>query len=119
MQVIAQKSGYRSHKVYLYLLQYQNTMIKPNYHENKMKKQILSIIPIMLASIALAPIGASASTEESCSTTPATSPDLEGWTIETCGNGDVTWISPSGKRCVGNEQSGNLACEGQPPINVQ
>jgi hypothetical protein len=48
--------------------------------------------------------------EEGCSTTPATSPDLEGWTIETCGNGDVTWISPSGTRCVGNEASGNLAC---------
>jgi hypothetical protein len=93
-------------------------MIKPNYHVNKIKKQILSIIPIMGALIAFAPIGTSASTEESCSTTPATSPDLEGWTIETCGNGDVTWISPSGKRCVANEAGSTTACDGDTPIHV-
>jgi hypothetical protein len=53
-----------------------------------------------------------------CSTVQASDPELEGWLIETCGNGDVTWISPSGKRCVANEQAGTTACEGSPPIRV-
>ena len=57
--------------------------------------------------------------EEDCSRVPASDPDLEGWTIETCGNGEQTWISPSGKRCVANEASGTTGCEGSPPINVQ
>jgi hypothetical protein len=44
-----------------------------------------------------------------CSTIPASDPELEGWSIETCGNGEVTWISPKGTRCVGNEESGVLS----------
>lgn len=49
--------------------------------------------------------------ESSCSTTRASDPELEGWLIETCGNGDVTWISPSGTRCVANEASNVLGCD--------
>ena len=42
-------------------------------------------------------------------------PKLKGWLIETCGNGDQTWISPNGKRCVHDEQGGTTACEEEPP----
>ena len=42
-------------------------------------------------------------------------PELKGWLIETCGNGDQTWISPSGKRCVPDEQGGTTECEEKPP----
>ena len=93
-------------------------MIKRNYDENIMKKHILFIIPIMGALIAFAPIGISASTEESCSTTPATSPDLEEWTIETCGNGEQTWIKPDGTRCAANLAGETTRCGDGPPISV-
>jgi hypothetical protein len=53
----------------------------------------------------------SSSQENGCSTTPATDPELEGWTIETCGNGDQTWISPHGTKCVANEGTDVLACD--------
>ena len=46
-----------------------------------------------------------------CSTVQASDPELKGWLIETCGNGDVTWISPSGTRCVANEASNVLGCD--------
>ena len=36
---------------------------------------------------------------------------LEDWTIETCGNGEQTWIKPDGTRCVANEAAGTTACE--------
>ena len=46
-----------------------------------------------------------------CSTVEASDPELEGWLIETCGNGDQTWINPEGTRCVANEASGNIYCD--------
>jgi len=46
-----------------------------------------------------------------CSRTPASNPDLEGWVIETCDNGEQTWISPSGTRCSANEASNVLGCD--------
>ena len=49
------------------------------------------------------------------STVEPRNPELKGWLIETCGNGDQTWISPSGKRCVPDEQGGTTACEEEPP----
>ena len=75
------------------------------------QQQQTAIIPIAYAT--------TSSEGEDCSTIPASDPDLEGWVIETCGNGEQTWISPSGKRCVANEASGNTGCEDSPPINVQ
>jgi hypothetical protein len=53
----------------------------------------------------------SSSSSSDCSRTQASDPELQGWTIETCGNGDQTWISPKGTRCVGNEASEVLACD--------
>ena len=57
--------------------------------------------------------------EEDCSTVPASDPDLEGWTIETCGNGEQTWIKPDGTRCVANEAAGTTACEDSIPMQVR
>ncbi len=53
----------------------------------------------------------SSSSSSDCSRTQASDPELQGWTIETCGDGDVTWISPSGTRCVANEASNVLGCD--------
>ena len=75
------------------------------------QQQQTAIIPIAYAT--------TSSEGEDCSTIPASDPDLEGWTIETCGNGEQTWISPSGKRCVANEASGTTGCEGNTTMNVE
>jgi hypothetical protein len=48
---------------------------------------------------------------EGCSRIDASDPDLEGWQIETCGDGSQTWIKPDGTRCVANEASGVSSCE--------
>jgi hypothetical protein len=64
--------------------------------------------------------GSSSGGQEQCSVIPSTDPDLKGWSIETCSDdGDQTWISPEGKRCVANEASGNVGCEGGTIINTR
>jgi hypothetical protein len=68
-----------------------------------------------MAFTALVPIGPSASTqEEACSVVFIDEDFAErpGWSIQTCSNGEITYISPIGNRCITNEQLGVLACEG-------
>jgi hypothetical protein len=69
----------------------------------------------VLASIGLAPAGslAFAQEEENCSVVP-TDEDFAGgpgWSIETCSNGEINYISPSGSRCIFNEASSVISCE--------
>ena len=75
------------------------------------QQQQTAIIPIAYAT--------TSSEGEDCSTIPASDPDLEGWTIETCGNGEQTWIKPDGTRCVANEAASTTACEDSIPMQVR
>ncbi len=54
--------------------------------------------------------GSDESEQQECTTTQATG-KLEGWQIETCGNGEQTYISPKGARCVVGEESIYLSCD--------
>ena len=87
------------------------------------KDDIFFIIPIVLASIALAPIGSQAfvQEEENCSMVPIDEDFPVGlrWSIETCSNGKINYINTDGERCVFNEQADTARCEGHPPISVQ
>jgi hypothetical protein len=88
------------------------------------KEDIFFIIPIVRASIALAPIGSLASAkqeEENCSVVPKDEDFPSGlrWSIETCSNGEVNYINTDGERCVFNAQANTTRCDGHPPISVQ
>jgi hypothetical protein len=63
-------------------------------------------------------VNGTTTTEEECSTVPASDPEFEGWTIETCGNEEQTWIKPDGTRCVANEAAGTTECEDSIPMQV-